>query len=127
MVTTSVAVNVACPSEEAATQWVGVVAFGVAREFLARHRKGDVIEAMGTLMRASFTDREGNERTSWSLVTEAILSAREARNEPARQREASASTRPRSRPPARSSYSAPRATGHRGDRVDDRWAEGGVP
>jgi single-strand DNA-binding protein len=128
MITASVAVNVARSGEEAATEWIGLVTFGTTGELLAAgHCKGDVVAAMGTLTRETFTDREGNKRTSWSLVIEAILSARTVRNEPARSRNASASARPRTQPPIRSFHSGSRVSGHGAelpaDSVDDLYRD----
>jgi len=123
MITTSAAVNVARSGEEAAAEWIGIIAFGTAGELLAQHCKGDLIEALGTLARTTFTDREGNGRTSWSLTAEAILSARTTRNQPARPRGASRSTRSRALPSGRSFYSPAHVPGLPADRVDDLYAE----
>jgi single-strand DNA-binding protein len=75
MITASVAVDVGRPGDEQA-EWVGVVAFGKTGEALAQHRKGDLLSAMGPLTRATYTDRDGKEKTSWSLLIESIVSAR---------------------------------------------------
>jgi single-strand DNA-binding protein len=121
MVTASVAVNVAKPTEEAATEWVSLVAFGAVAESLARHAKGDVIMVMGSLTRSTFTGRDGEERSSWSLLAESVLSARTVRNErPRERRNTSTSTRPRgARSSANSLYSAPKGSGRTADLPDD--------
>ncbi len=62
MVTASVAVNVAKVGEEAATEWISIVAFGTVGEALALHAKADPISVMGTLTRSTFTGRDGQER-----------------------------------------------------------------
>jgi single-strand DNA-binding protein len=80
MVTASVAVNVAKQGEEPATEWISLAAFGSAGEILARHEKGDVITAMGTLTGSTLTGRGGAERTSWSLLLEGVPSTRVVAN-----------------------------------------------
>jgi single-strand DNA-binding protein len=77
MVTASVAVNVAKPTEEAATEWVSLVAFGAVGESLARHAKGDVITAMGPLTKSTFAGREGAARWRWRSQPARSMSARE--------------------------------------------------
>ena len=129
MVTTSVAVNVARTGEEPATEWFNLVALGAAGELLAQHCKGDLVEVMGPLTRSTFTDREGNQRASWGVLVEALLSARTARYVHApKRRDPGASPRPRGgRASARSPYSAPRKLERTSspdlpaDRVDDLW------
>jgi single-strand DNA-binding protein len=76
MATVSVAVDVAKPGDEPATEWISLVAFGKAAEALAQHRKGDVVSAMGVMTRSTFAGRDGNEKVSWSLLAESLLSAR---------------------------------------------------
>jgi single-strand DNA-binding protein len=121
MTTASAAVDVAKPGEEAISEWISILAFGAAAESLARCAKGDVISAMGPLARSIFTDRSGQERSSWSLVAETILSARTVRN-------TSTAARPRrARSSAASFYTAPQQPGRAStaelpaDRVDDLY------
>jgi single-strand DNA-binding protein len=78
MVTASAAVDVAKPGEEPVSEWISIVAFGAVAKLLAQHAKGDAISAMGSMTRSTFTGRDGQERTSWSLLVESILSARTA-------------------------------------------------
>ena len=59
--------------------WVRLVAFGKQSDALARHRKGDMVAAMGRLTQSVWTDREGRERESWQMVVEALVSARAVR------------------------------------------------
>lgn len=66
-------------SDEPATQWFDITAFGSQAETLAKHGKGDLIAAMGRLQLRRWTDREGQERESWSLVAESLISARTTR------------------------------------------------
>jgi single-strand DNA-binding protein len=125
MVTASIAVNVAKPGDEPATEWVSLVAFGKAAEALARHTKSDLLSAMGPLTKSSFTDREGNEKASWSLVAESLLSARTVYDQP---EGSNAATRPRrTRAPSRPLYSAPKRPAASlpelpADRVDDLYS-----
>src|ERR1700730_13164009 len=86
MVTASLAVDVARAGDEPALEWVSIVAFGALGGALARHVKGDVISVMGTLTRSSFTGRDGEQRSSWSLLAESVLSTRTVRNERPRAR-----------------------------------------
>jgi single-strand DNA-binding protein len=79
MTTCSVAVNVGRPGESEATEWVSLAAFGKNGELLARHLKGDVVAVMGPLHRTTFTGRDGQARTNWSLTVESLVSARSAR------------------------------------------------
>ena len=127
MVTASAAVDVAKPGEEPVSEWISIVAFGAVAELLAQHAKGDVISAMGSMTRSTFTGRDGQERTSWSLLAELVLSARTVRSRA--RRDTSAATRPtRSRrTPARPfSPSLKQSAGNSGplanDRVDDLYS-----
>jgi len=79
MVTGTLAVNVARPGTDPATEWFGLAAFGKVGEVLARHAKGELVAVMGALHRRSWTDCDGNERARWSLTVESILSARTVR------------------------------------------------
>jgi single-stranded DNA-binding protein len=131
MLTTTLAVNVARPSEEPATEWFNVIAFGAVGDLLARHHKGDAVDIMGPLTRSTYSDREGNPCTRWGVSAEAILSARTACDAPApKRRKPSAS--PRSRDAARQSlYSPPQKPGGTSelpdDPVGDLWQHGRVP
>jgi single-strand DNA-binding protein len=119
MCTASIAVNVAKVGEEAATEWFSIVAFGAVGDALARHVKGDLISAMGPLTRSVFTTRDGQERMSWSLLAESVLSARPI-------------GRPRARTPKRPPHSVPQQSERAprmelpNDSVADLWA-GHVP
>jgi single-strand DNA-binding protein len=79
MTTCSVAVNVARNDEELANEWFNVVAFGRTADELARHKKGDLVAVIGRLTRNNFTARDGQERSSWSVAVEQIVSARTVR------------------------------------------------
>jgi single-strand DNA-binding protein len=99
MMTASIAVSVGRPGEPEVTEWVNLVAFGKAGELLVRHQKGDVVAVMGTLTRSTFTRRDGEERTSWSLTVESIASARTVR--PGGRRQPSGQPAARREPPGR--------------------------
>jgi single-strand DNA-binding protein len=79
MVTVSAAVSVGRPGETEVTEWIGLIAFGKAAELLARQRKSDIVAAMGTLTKSTYTARDGTERTNWSLTVESLISARTVR------------------------------------------------
>lgn len=80
MTRVSLAVDVAghnAESEE--TVWVSVLAFGRVAETLARAVKGETCTAMGKLTRGRFTGKDGQERESWALLADAVLTLRSAR------------------------------------------------
>jgi single-stranded DNA-binding protein len=93
MTTAPVAIDVGRPGEEPVTEWISLLAFGAAGEALAQHAKGDCISAMGVFTKSTFTDRDGNERASWSLLAESLLSARTTYDRPGN---AGPTARPRS-------------------------------
>ncbi len=94
MVTASVAVDAARHGADAYTAWFNLVAFGRAAEALARHVKGDLIGCMGGLHRSRYTARDGQERESWSLTVESIVSARTVRPSGGRKRAEAAKAAP---------------------------------
>jgi len=79
MTTASIAVSAGRLDAPEETVWVDLVAFGRATTALARHRKGDLLAAMGPLHRTRFTGRDGQAREGWSLTVEALVSARTVR------------------------------------------------
>ncbi len=94
MVTASLAVSAGRPDADEETVWFSLAAFGRAAETLARHAKGDLLAAMGPLHRTQFTGRDGQERESWSLTVEAIVSARTVRPGGGRKRAEAAKAAP---------------------------------
>ena len=86
MVTVSLAVNVARPDADADTEWFSLVAFGRAAKDMMRHAKGDLIACMGIVTKNRYTARDGQERESWSLNVDAIVSARTVRPSGGRKR-----------------------------------------
>lgn len=79
MVTASLAVDVAGKDAEPQTLWVSILAFGSASEALLRAQKGQMLSAMGRLTRGSYTDRNGAERESWTLLADSVVTATSAR------------------------------------------------
>ncbi len=98
MVTVSLAVNAGRPDVGEETQWFNLVAFGRAAKDMMRHVKGDLIGCMGDLYRNRYTARDGQERESWSLIVEAIVSARTVRPGGGRKRTKSAKPAPAGAP-----------------------------
>lgn len=86
MATVSLAVNVARPGANEVTVWFSLAAFGQEAETLLRHCKGDLLAALGTMTLNRYTDRNGQERESWSLTCDAIVSARTVRPSGGRKR-----------------------------------------
>jgi single-strand DNA-binding protein len=119
MVTGAVAVNAARAGNAEMTEWISVAAFGRISDELARCRKGDLVALMGTLHRSSFTGRDGQARSSWSLTVESVISARTVRPRGSRRavRVAARSARPQ----------AGRTSGLPDDRIDDLYADGLAP
>jgi len=108
MVTVNIAINVAKLGDEPATEWISLVAFGNAAEALLLHQKGDLISAMGRLTRATYSGRDGNERTSWSLTAESLLSARTVYDHPPQDDGHPNLENPNSRPRRRNTCPYPR-------------------
>ena len=94
MVTASLAVNAARHGADADTAWFNLVAFGRAGEDLMRHQKGDLVACMGALTKNHYTARDGQERESWSLNVDAIVSARTVRPSGGRKRAGTAKAAP---------------------------------
>lgn len=61
------------------TLWVDVLAFGQHAEQLAKLAKGDMISAMGRCTRGTYQAKDGTERESWTLLADAIVTARSGR------------------------------------------------
>jgi len=86
IVTISLAVNVARRDEPEETEWISILGFRRVGDELGRHGKGDLLAAMGRLYRRRFTGRDGQERESWSLLADAVMSARTVRPSGGRER-----------------------------------------
>lgn len=78
MVAAPVVVDVSSYKGEAAV-WVSVTAFGKGAEILGTHAKGDTIAASGRLELSHWTQDDGVQRESWTLIADHIHSARTAR------------------------------------------------
>lgn len=80
MVRASIAVDVTGHNAEGEESlWISVLAFGRVAEQLARAARGETLAAMGKLTRGRFTGRDGQERESWTLLADAVITARSAR------------------------------------------------
>ena len=66
-------------AEEPETLWVSVLGFGNVSEALERASKGETLTAMGKLTRGRYRTADGQERESWSLLADAVLTAKSAR------------------------------------------------
>ncbi len=94
MVTVSLAVNAGRPDVGEETQWFNLVAFGRAAKDMMRHAKGDLVACMGGLTKNRYTAHDGQERESWSLNVESIMSARTVRPGGGRKRAEAAGSAP---------------------------------
>ena len=80
MVVASIAVDVTPrDAEREEVLWVLLVAFGRLAEQLARHRKGELVSASGRLVLNRWTGNDGQERTTWEMVADSLVSARTVR------------------------------------------------
>lgn len=80
MVRASVAIDVTPHNaEEPETLWVTLLAFGPAAEALDRAAKGEMVTAQGRMTRGRYTGRDDTPRESWTLIPDAVLTARSAR------------------------------------------------
>ena len=77
---------------EQETVWFNALAFGHVAADLARVEKGQMVSAMGKVTRGQYTTKEGEVRESWSLLTDAIITARSGR--PGQRRSKDPSTPP---------------------------------
>lgn len=66
-------------SDDASTVWLDLVAFGRTAETLLRHKQGDLINVMGSVQIRQWTDKDGQQRENWSVIVEALISARTTR------------------------------------------------
>jgi single stranded DNA-binding protein len=79
MVTATLAVNVARPSDEPTTEWISVAAFGRTADVLSQHSKGDWLSISGRMSRQNFERRDGSQHTSSAVTAEQVVSARTVR------------------------------------------------
>ena len=74
MASASIAIGVG-ERDEAATEWFWVVAFRRTADELRRHDKSDLVSAMGNLSLNVWTVNDGEERRTWQIIANAVLSA----------------------------------------------------
>lgn len=80
MATASVVVDVtARNSEEPASQWFNLLAFGAAADELLRAQKGQMIAALGKLTRGEYTTKAGEVREQWSLMADSVVTVKFAK------------------------------------------------
>ena len=77
--------------------WVSLVTFGRLAEQLARHKKGEMLSAAGRLVLNRWTGNDGQERTTWEMVADSLVSARTVR--PGGGRKKTKSPQPEAAPP----------------------------
>jgi single-stranded DNA-binding protein len=79
MVVASIAVELTGRDGQAATQWLGVVAFGGVADKLAAHDKGEPIGVSGRVQQNTYTKSDGSSVTELQIVVDNIVSARTVR------------------------------------------------
>jgi single-strand DNA-binding protein len=80
MATARVAVDVTGrDATDEQTWWVDVLTFGAQCEQLMKLGKGDMVSAMGRCTRGTYTPAGGETRESWTLLADAIVTARSGR------------------------------------------------
>ena len=77
--TASLAVDLGDGQSDQPPVWFSIIAFGRTAEALAKHRKGDLLSASGSLRMIRWEDREGNARETLQIVADAVVSARTVR------------------------------------------------
>jgi single-strand DNA-binding protein len=95
MVTASIAVD-ATPgnAENPETIWFSIMAFGKTADTLARHQKGDLVSLSGRITQSRWTGKDGEEKTSLTLMADAAVSARTVRPNSGRKKADEQSTMP---------------------------------
>ena len=66
-------------TDDLATVWLSLTAFGQQAETLLRHNKGELLNIHGTLQQSRWTAPDGTEREQWSVAVQSIVSARTTR------------------------------------------------
>ena len=66
-------------TDDLATVWLSLTAFGRQAETLLKHSKGDLLNIHGTLQLSQWTAPDGTERQQWSVAVQSIVSARTTR------------------------------------------------
>ena len=78
MAVVGVAVDVGKPDAQE-TLWLDLVGFGGMAEKLLQHQKSDMVSASGRVSVNKWTDNQGNERETWQLIIDTLVSARTVR------------------------------------------------
>jgi len=60
-------------------EWFQIAAFGATADLLAKHQKGDMVAVTGQLTRSRWNGPNGEERASWSVRADSLVSARTVR------------------------------------------------
>ena len=80
MVRASIAVDVTPHNvDDPESLWVSVLAFGAVAEALDRAAKGEMVTAQGRMTKGHYSAKDGTQRESWTMIADAILTARSAR------------------------------------------------
>ncbi len=79
MTTAKLAVPANRAGDADATLWLSIAAFGSMAEMLARHFKGETLAVSGTISLRKFTDKLGQERETWQMTIDSLISARSVR------------------------------------------------
>ena len=61
------------------TLWLSVLAFGRCAEDLARHAKGEPVSVSGRVRLDRYQSREGEDRETWQVLADAVVSSRSVR------------------------------------------------
>ncbi len=61
------------------TLWIDLLAFGTQAETLLKLAKGDMASAMGRLTKGAYTAKDGTQREQFTLIADAIVSAKSVR------------------------------------------------
>ena len=79
MAAASIAVDVTGNSEDQETVWFQVLAFGKVAESMMKHSKGDLVSISGRITQSRWAGKDGEERTSLTLMADTVISARTVR------------------------------------------------
>jgi single-strand DNA-binding protein len=80
MTRASIAVDVTpYNAEDTESLWVGLLAFGSVAEDLQRAEKGQMVTAQGRMTRGHYAAKDGSQRESWTMIADAVVTARSAR------------------------------------------------
>lgn len=66
-------------SEAEGTLWLSVLAFGRVAEDLARSAKGEPVSVSGRVRLERYQSRDGEERETWQVLADSVVSSRSVR------------------------------------------------